>query len=454
MDNLFQNNLGEQGEHPPREMLLLFVDGEVAAKEAGQLEAHLAACWPCRVKTQKIQAAIADIIEFDEQVLTPRLVPPKNWRNFERQLRQLARESGSPSLSSRLFGFLARVQFRLKIAWRSLLQYLTMPLQGPASFPFSSIGRITAFFDRLRLRIAGFSSALSWRFVTLPATLCLVFVGLIIWFGISPSSNISASEILSESERRTAIWENQPDKVLHWGYEVTFTNHLGGLPDGKYISLHWQNNTGGRASRVNRLYDANGVLVSAVWVRKDGSEVYFSRSRADEIRITPTSDVLLSYAARLDEKSRQALKNFVRSSDQVWQMHRESHLEIKQKYINPLEGSVQIIQTADAGKVFRVRSVRLTGKDKSILLEEIDDVAADSFRLLRSHQVIRYPDGKTAITDSQLKLYQETSVEDFDAHDLSAELRQVKRIIQISPEEVLKIAELDEQAKKNNQQAK
>jgi hypothetical protein len=412
MDNPFQNNLGEQCEHPPREMLLLFVDGEVAAKEAGQLEAHLEACWPCRVKTQKIQAAIADIIEFDEQVLTPRLVPPKNWRNFERQLRHLARESGSPSLSSRLFGFLARVQFRLKIP--------------------------------------GFSSALSWRFVTVPATLCLVFVALIIWFAISPSSNISASEILSESERRTSIWENQPDKVLHWGYEATFSNHPGGLPDGKYISLHWQNNTGGKASRLNRLYDANGVLVSAVWVRKDGSEVYFSRSHGDEIRITPTSGALLSYAARLNEKSRQALETFVRKSDQAWQIHPDNDLEIKQKYLNQsLEGSVQIIQTADAGKVFRVRSVRLTGKDRSILSEEIDDVAADSFKLFRSHQVIRYPDGKTAITDSQLKLYQETSVEDFDAHDLSAELRQVKRIIQISPEEVLKIAELDEQAKKN-----
>jgi len=413
MDNLFQDSLGEQSEHPPREMLLLFVDGEVAAKEAGQLEAHLEACWPCRVKTQKIQAAIADIIEFDEQVLTPRLVPPKNWRNFERQLRHLVRESGSPSLSSRFLGFLARVQCRLKTA--------------------------------------GFSSALSWRFITIPATLCLVFVGLMIWFAISPSSNISASEILSESERRTSIWENQPDKVLHWGYDVTFSNHPGGLPDGKYMSLHWQNNTGEKASRLNRLYDANGVLVSAAWVRKDGSEVYFSRSRADEIRITPTSDVLLSYAAHLNEKSRQALENFVRTSDQIWQIHPDNDLQIKQKYLNPLEGSVQIIQTADAGKVFRVRSVRFIGNDKSMLSEEIDDVAADTFKLFRSHQAIRYPDGKTAITDSQLKLYQETSVEDFDAHDLSAELQQVKRIIQISPEEVLKIAELDEQAKKNNQ---
>jgi hypothetical protein len=145
------------------------------------------------------------------------------------------------------------------------------------------------------------------------------------------------------------------------------------------------------------------------------------------------------------------LENFVRTSDQIWQIHPDNDLQIKQKYLNPLEGSVQIIQTADAGKVFRVRSVRFIGNDKSMLSEEIDDVAADSFKLFRSHQVIRYPDGKTAITDSQLKLYQETSVEDFDAHDLRAELQQVKRIIQISPEEVLKIAELDEQAKKNNQ---
>src|SRR5712664_319455 len=108
MDKMFQNNSGEQSEHPPREMLLLFVDGELTAKETAQLEAHLEACWPCRVKTKKIQEAIADIIEFDEQVLTPRLNPPQGWRNFDRQLRQLAAQSGSQSLKSKLFGSLNR----------------------------------------------------------------------------------------------------------------------------------------------------------------------------------------------------------------------------------------------------------------------------------------------------------------------------------------------------------
>src|SRR5216684_1493615 len=108
MDRMFQNNSGEQSEHPPREMLLLFVDGELPAKETTQLETHLEACWPCRVKTKKIQEAIADIIEFDEQVLTPRLTPPQGWRNFDRQLRQLAAQSGSQSLLARVMGSLGR----------------------------------------------------------------------------------------------------------------------------------------------------------------------------------------------------------------------------------------------------------------------------------------------------------------------------------------------------------
>lgn len=108
MDNLFQNNSGEKTEHPSREGLLLFVDGELQTKEAAQLEAHLEACWQCRVKTQKIQDAIADIIEFDDQVLTPRLVPPQGWRNFDRKLTELVAASGKQSFTSRFFGSLGR----------------------------------------------------------------------------------------------------------------------------------------------------------------------------------------------------------------------------------------------------------------------------------------------------------------------------------------------------------
>lgn len=109
MDNQFQNNIGEEGEHPPREMLLLSVDGELASREAAQLQAHLEACWYCRVRTKKIEEAIADIIEFDEQVLKPRFTPPNNWRSFDRRLSQLAAESDNRSLLSKVFGPLGRL---------------------------------------------------------------------------------------------------------------------------------------------------------------------------------------------------------------------------------------------------------------------------------------------------------------------------------------------------------
>jgi putative zinc finger protein len=126
MDNRFQNNFGEATEHPSREMLLLFVDGELPAREAAQMETHLEACWPCRVKTKKIQEAIADIIEFDE-VITPRLVPPQNWINFNRQLRQLAGEIGTPSWSAKILGTLGRLF--------STVRSLKVPGQFPKGMP-------------------------------------------------------------------------------------------------------------------------------------------------------------------------------------------------------------------------------------------------------------------------------------------------------------------------------
>lgn len=108
MDNLFKNNHGEEGVHPARERLLLCVDGELSPKEAAQVQAHLEACWRCRVKTKKIEEGIANIIEFDEAVLKPHLVLPHNWRNFDRRLSQLASETGKRSPLANVFGSLGR----------------------------------------------------------------------------------------------------------------------------------------------------------------------------------------------------------------------------------------------------------------------------------------------------------------------------------------------------------
>ncbi|HEU4794399.1 MAG TPA: zf-HC2 domain-containing protein, partial [Pyrinomonadaceae bacterium] len=108
MDKLFQNNTDGEGEHPPRETLLLWVDGELSSREATQIQTHLEACWHCRVKTKKIEEAIADIIEFDEEILKTRLLPPNNWRGFDLRLSQLAAEGDTRSLISKVLGPLGR----------------------------------------------------------------------------------------------------------------------------------------------------------------------------------------------------------------------------------------------------------------------------------------------------------------------------------------------------------
>lgn len=313
-----------------------------------------------------------------------------------------------------------------------------------------AIGRIASLFDRLRFKPAGLT--LGWRIATITASLVLAVAGIAVWFAFSPSSTISASEILSESERRTAVWENQPDKVLHWVTEENFVNH-GSLPDGKYRSFRWRDNTGGKSLRLFRKYNEDGVLVWAAWTKADGSEVVYTRFPEEGIKVYPANDVLREYAAGLGEKSRQALEKFIERSIRFTQQDLEARSQIKQRSINRWldGGSVQIIRTANAGKAFRVhRFFEPRGGEKFTRGEMEYDIAADSFMRNRLKSVRYFPDGKVAIEDSKLEYYQETSIEDFNEHDLSAEMRKVKRILLVTPEEVLSIAERLEETKRTN----
>lgn len=396
-------------------MLQRFLDEELSPDAAEIVLYHLEKCMSCAEKLQDLKIAKAFCREqFGHE------------DELESEFTQNA---------------LLRIRDRLEI-----------PKAAPSMRRVSSTERIAAFFDRFRSKMTSFT--FNWRVMTVPAALFLVFAGLAVWLAISPSSNISAEEILSKSEQRTAIWQNQPGKVLHWVVEANYSNQQFGYPDGKYRSLYWQNNTGGKSRQLIRRYDENGKLVWAMWQRADGSVVTFSRFPEEEIRISPSIEELKAYAAGLEEKSRQTLEKFVASFDRLAQKTQESDSHIKRQDINRWseKGSVQIVHTADIGKIFRVRSVIKPYKMEKFIYGEMEyDIAADSFMRHRLRTVRYYAGGKTAIEDSRLIEYKETSAADFDAHDLSAEMRQVKRIAQETPEETLKIATRFEEAKKSSQ---
>jgi len=109
MNNPHQRDMNREEQHPRRERLLLYVDGELAPKEATRIEAHLGACWSCRAHVSKIEKSIVDLMEFDGAMLTPRLsTPPNGWRGFDGALRQVVAESGRRSLLSIVLGSFGR----------------------------------------------------------------------------------------------------------------------------------------------------------------------------------------------------------------------------------------------------------------------------------------------------------------------------------------------------------
>src|SRR5579862_5117810 len=97
----------QDGGHPTEEEIFLYVDGELPAKSASQLRAHLDACWSCRVNTEKIQEAISAFVDYRNQILKPLIPePPGNWRDFDRKLKALVAESGKMSLRSSVLSLL------------------------------------------------------------------------------------------------------------------------------------------------------------------------------------------------------------------------------------------------------------------------------------------------------------------------------------------------------------
>lgn len=408
MEMFNSENWTNENWHPGDEELLMLMDGELPAKELAFGRTHLDACWTCRARSEELQYTISSFVKYNDSILSPLIDrSPRNWGGFKARLNKAVVETGNP-----------------RPWYRNLL---------PIKTRFS----LFTLFDNLRSSIFGFPLGRHGAFVPV-ATLVLVFTGLLAWFAISPSSGISASEILSESERRAGLWYRQPDKVLHWGWETTVVNSSH-LPDGTYRSLHWLDNRNGRSLRLSRKYDQNGELVWGAWTREDGSEVVYNHFPKDEITINPTEDALRAYAAGLDERRRQTVEQYIQLMAKLQQM--EAAVTTRGRALGAASNnaSLQIIETADVGKVFRIKLVSGPNEAEKFSSAEMEyDIAADTFIKHRTKSVRHYLDGKMEVQEARLGFYRESSVDEFNANDLSNEMRQVANIVHVTPEQFLK----------------
>jgi hypothetical protein len=84
--------LSEHDHHLSDQELLLAVDGELSAADAGRVQSHLAACWACRARQQEIEASIGEFIRLHRRSLDGQIPPADGPRALlKAQLAQLAR---------------------------------------------------------------------------------------------------------------------------------------------------------------------------------------------------------------------------------------------------------------------------------------------------------------------------------------------------------------------------
>jgi hypothetical protein len=80
-----------QESHLSDQELILAVDGELSARDAGRAQSHLAACWACRGRQQEIEATIGDIVRLHRRNVDGELPPADGPRALlKAQLSQLA----------------------------------------------------------------------------------------------------------------------------------------------------------------------------------------------------------------------------------------------------------------------------------------------------------------------------------------------------------------------------
>ncbi len=100
------------GQHPSEEDLLCLLDGELEQCQTEQVRLHLKACWSCRARAEKFQAAISSFVEYRHLVLKPSIRMPENRSSFQARFRQaIAEEKAKASLWQRWHG---GVNYRLK----------------------------------------------------------------------------------------------------------------------------------------------------------------------------------------------------------------------------------------------------------------------------------------------------------------------------------------------------
>ncbi|HEY3929106.1 MAG TPA: hypothetical protein VGL89_12070 [Candidatus Koribacter sp.] len=81
------------GGHVADSILLLALSGELGSQESDRVREHLEACWTCRVRTEKFERAIQDVVDYRDELVKPLMpLPDASRAMFLARLEEAAKQ--------------------------------------------------------------------------------------------------------------------------------------------------------------------------------------------------------------------------------------------------------------------------------------------------------------------------------------------------------------------------
>jgi len=92
--------------HPENEELLKYADGELSGRDAGEVRAHLEACWECRAALEELQNTVSQCVSYRKNVLQRHLPPPPApWTDIYQRFAEIDAAVATPSFLDRVGQF-------------------------------------------------------------------------------------------------------------------------------------------------------------------------------------------------------------------------------------------------------------------------------------------------------------------------------------------------------------
>jgi hypothetical protein len=281
-----------------------------------------------------------------------------------------------------------------------------------------AVARVEAALGERRRRRSWLRLGLPPAFAAAAAVIALAG-GLAMWIVVDPRVDAAPGAILNEARVRENAWMFQPGKVLRWVVDSDLHGNPN-LPDGEYRTLQWISNVPGAEASLLRKFNVGGDLVFAAWERPDGTEVVYQPGRPDPLVVHPQVEVIRAELPRVPVAVRPAFERYLAGRANRDLSTRRT--QFAERFLDAVNARgpaiIRQVGTPGGGEGYYIRTETDADAAGVRLITETY-IDALTFRRYRLRTLRIRPDGTRHTEDARWTAFAETTLADFQAHDLT-----------------------------------